>query len=101
MFGGSALRLALDEVGNGTGAEPMEVGDLRRKTLGKKRAYNRRVAGNGCLGQPALLAQAKHLRNQGARQPKVPEGETPYDLGALESSLTQPTFPIWPTFCWE
>ena len=59
VFGGSALRLALDEVGNGTGAERMEVGDLSRKTLGKKRAYHRRVAGNGCLGQPALLAQVK------------------------------------------
>ena len=40
VFGGSALRLALDEVGNGTGAEPMEVGDLSRKTLGKKRPHN-------------------------------------------------------------
>jgi hypothetical protein len=39
VFGGSALRLALDEVGNGTGAEPMEVGDISWKTLSKKRAY--------------------------------------------------------------
>src|SRR5271166_2347122 len=59
MFGGGALRVALDEVGNGTGAEPTEVRDLSRKTLGQKRTHNRRVAGNGCLGQPALLAQIK------------------------------------------
>jgi hypothetical protein len=57
VFGASALRVSLDEVGNGIGAELTEVWDLSRKTLGKKRAYKRRVAGNGSLSQPALLAQ--------------------------------------------
>ena len=57
MFGGDALSLAFYKPGNIAGAQLMEVGNLGRKTLGEKRAYNRRVAGNASLGQPTLLAQ--------------------------------------------
>jgi hypothetical protein len=39
VFGGDALRLSLDEIGNGAGTELMEVGIVGRKTLAKKRAY--------------------------------------------------------------
>jgi hypothetical protein len=57
VFGGDALRLSLDEVGNGASTEPMEVGIVSRKTLGKKRAYNRGIASNRRVGQASLLAQ--------------------------------------------